>query len=121
MNNCLAMTLFALSATAALAEGGVALPTGFDGVYASEGMPCGVGERITVKDGTIFGMEWGMTVTDLIEFPGEPDRVEVSLLVSGGGEEWVESAMIRRESDGQGQVLVLDYPDGNRTIWTLCD
>ena len=119
--NRLAFALFTLSATAALAEGGVALPTGFDGIYAAEGMPCGTGEPITVKDGTIFGMEWGMTVTDLIESPADPDRVEASLLVSGGGEEWVESVVIRRESDGQGQVLVLDYPDGNRSIWTLCD
>ena len=119
--NRLAFALFALSATAALAGDGVALPTGFDGTYASEGMPCGTGEPITVKDGTLFGMEWGMSVTDLIEYPNDPDRVEASLLVSGGGEEWVESAVIRRESDGQGQVLVLDYPDGNRSIWTLCD
>ena len=119
--NRLAFALFALSATAALAGDGVALPTGFDGTYASEGMPCGTGESITVKDGTIFGTEWGMTITDLIEFSNDPDKVEASLLVSGGGEEWEESAVIRRESDGQGQVLVLDYPDGNRSIWTLCD
>ena len=41
--------------------------------------------------------------------------------MSAGGEEWDESVVIRRESGGQGQVLVLDYPDGNRSIWTLCD
>lgn len=115
---CLAILLCTAPARA---EEGVALPAGFDGIYSGEGVPCGAGERITVKDGTIFGAEWGMTITDLIEFPGEPDRVEASLLVSGGGGEWEDSAMIRRESDGQGQVLVLDYPDGSRTIWKLCD
>lgn len=118
---CLAFALFAASATSALAEGGVALPTGFDGVYAAEGLPCGSGQPITVRDGTLSGMEWGMTVTDLIEYPNDPDTVEASLLVNAGGEEWTESAVIRRESDGRGQVLVLDYPDGSRTIWTLCD
>lgn len=117
----LALALFALSVTAALAEGGVALPTGFDGTYAAEGLPCGTGEPITVKDGTMSGMEWGMTVTDLIEYPNDRDTVEATLLVSGGGDEWVESAVIRRESDGQGQVLVFDYPDGTRTIWTRCE
>ena len=116
-----ALALFAASATSALAEEGVARPTGFAGIYAAEGLPCGAGQPITVKDGTLYGMEWGMTVTDLIEFPNDPDRVEASLLVSAGGEEWAESVVIRRESDGQGQVLVLDYPDGNRSIWTLCD
>ena len=119
--NRLAFALLALSSTAALAEGGVALPTGFDGIYAAEGMPCGTGEPITVNDGTMYGTEWGMTITDLIEFSNDPDRVEASLLVSGGGEEWEESAVIRRESDAQGQVLVLDYPDGNRIIWRRCD
>lgn len=117
----LSLCLVILAAPAAQAEEGGALPTGFDGIYAAEGMPCGTGERITVKDGTIFGEEWGMTVTDLIEFPGEPDKVEATLLVSGGGEDQVDSAVIRRESDGTGSVLVLDYPDGNRSIWTRCE
>ncbi len=117
----LAFALFILSARAALAEGGVALPTGFDGTYAAEGQPCGTGEPITVSDGTLFGAEWGMTVTDLIESPNDPDTVEATLLVSGGGDERVESAVIRRESDGKGQVLVIDYPDGTRTIWRRCE
>ena len=76
---CLALALFAASATSALAEEGVALPTGFDGTYAAEGLPCGTGQPITVKYGTSYGMEWGMTVTDLIEFPNDPDRVVASL------------------------------------------
>ena len=106
---------------AALAQDGVALPTGFDGIYASEGMPCGAGARITVADGTIFGADWGMTVTDLVEYPGKPNTVEATLAVSGGGEDWEESAVISLESGGEGPALVLDYPDGSRLIWKRCD
>lgn len=115
------LALIALTPCAALAQDGIALPTGFDGIYASEGMTCGTGERITVENGTIYGEEWGMTVTDLIEFPGEPNKVEATLAVSGGGGEWEESAVIRLESGVDGTALVLDYPDGNRTIWARCD
>lgn len=113
--------LLLLIPCAANAGEGMALPTGFDGIYASEGMTCGSGERITVESGTIIGAEWGMTVTDLIEFPGEPNKVEATLAVSGGGGEWEESAVIRLESGVDGPALVLDYPDGNRSIWKRCD
>ena len=50
-----------------------------------------------------------MTVTDLIEVPGAPNRVEASLAVTrGGGAGWDESAVIRLESSVDGPALVLD-------------
>jgi hypothetical protein len=110
-----------LSAHAAHADA-VSLPPGFDGLYATEGTPCGgaLSQQITVEDGVILFMDGAMSVTDLIEFPGEPNKVEVSLLASGGGGEWTESAVIELSSNETGQALVVDYPDGNRSIWVRC-
>lgn len=115
--------LAALTLSAAVAQAGeVSLPAGFEGLYATEGMPCGgdLATRITVEGSSFIFMDAAMTVTDLIEFPGEPDKVELSLLVSGGGGEWTESAVMTLASDGAGQALVVDYPDGNRSIWERC-
>ena len=114
----LAALVFIMSAAAAQAQEGIALPTGFDGTYAAEGMTCQdtIG-RIEVKDGVMVGAEFAITVTDLIEFPGEPDRVSASLLNQGGGGEWEDSAEITRDDDG----LQFAYPDGTGNRWIRCD
>jgi hypothetical protein len=115
----LALLSLVLSAPAALAQG-VTLPTGFDGLYAPEGMPCSVESRIRVEDGSFIHMDGALTVTDLIEFPGDPNKVEVSLLGSGGGGEWTESAILTLSITDRDTALVWDYPDGTRNIWTRC-
>ncbi len=115
----LALLSLALFAPAALAQG-VTLPPGFDGLYAPEGMPCSAVGRIRVEDGSFIHMDGALTVTDLIEFPGEPNKVEVSLLGSGGGGEWTESAVLTLSITDRDTVLVWDYPDGTRNIWTRC-
>jgi hypothetical protein len=117
----LALVVFSLSAPVALAEEGVALPPGFDGLYAPEGMPCAGSGRIQVEKGTFIHMDGAMTVTDLIEFPGEPNKVEVTMLGSGGGGEWTESAVITLSVTDRDTALVLDYADGNRSIWLRCE
>ena len=118
----LALCFLALSAPAGLAEDrGVALPTGFDGLYAPEGLPChGIG-RISLRDGVFQGDGWTWTVTDVIEMPGEPDKVDVALKTSRIGERWTEAVVITRSTDGQGPVLVFDYANGTRNIWKRCD
>jgi hypothetical protein len=117
----LAYVLLALSAPAALAEEGVTLPPGFDGLYAPEGMPCAGSGRITVENGVFIFMDGALTVTDLIESPGEANKVEATMLGSGGGGEWTESAVITLSETDLGTALVLDYPDGNRSIWDRCE
>lgn len=110
----LAMTL---AASAAGAEG-VALPLGFDGDYVPDGAPCDPRNAISVNDGSMVGAEFAITVTDLIEDPVEPNRVEASLLHSAGGEEWIESAVIILSEDGR--ELTFEYPDGQSMVWLRC-
>lgn len=116
----LAILAFVLVAPAAHAQG-VTLPPGFDGLYAPEGMPCSTEGRIRVEDGSFIHMDGALTVTDLIEFPGEANKVEVSLLGSGGGGEWTESAVLTLSVTDRDTALVWDYPDGTRNIWTRCE
>jgi hypothetical protein len=112
-----ACVLCALTA-AAQAQDGVALPTGFDGTYAVEGMTCedDLG-RVTVTDGVMVGAEFAITVTELVEYPGEPDRILASLLNQGGGGEWDDSAELLRQESG----LQFTYPDGSRVLWSRCE
>jgi hypothetical protein len=113
----LALAALVLSAAGALAEA-VALPTGFDGSYAAEGEACTGASLITVAEGTFLMMDGAVTVTDLIEFPGEPNRVEASLELSGGGGDWTDTAVITLAEDGQS--LSFDYADGSRVVWNRC-
>lgn len=118
-----ALTAAAVSLSTGLAQAeAVSLPLGFDGLYATEGMPCGgaPAQQITVEDGVFTFMDGALSVTDLIEYPGDPNKVEVSLLASGGGEERTESAVITLSTNETGQALVVDYPDGDRSIWLRC-
>lgn len=105
-------------AWAALAQG-ISLPIGFDGVYAPMGHGCGDAGRITVKDGVMTGLDGAMTVTDLIEDPVNPRKVEASLMISGGGAEWEDSAVITL--DETGKALRFDHADGSVSVWTRCD
>ncbi len=95
----------------------VTLPTGFDGSYAVEGLTCAddVG-RVDVRNGVMTGAEFAITVTDLVEYPGEPDRISATLWNEGGGGAWEDSAEIRRLADG----LEFSYPDGSRVLWARC-
>lgn len=113
------LAALALSAVDARAEDGIALPAGFDGVYATEGLSCGDLGRVEVKDGVMVGAEFAITVTDLVEFPGEPNKVEASLLNQGGGGEWEDSAVLTLAGDGT--TLRFDYPDGSSVVWTRCE
>jgi hypothetical protein len=113
------LAVLVLSAAPALAGDAVALPTGFDGVYATEGLACDNLGRVEVKDGVMVGAEFAITVTDLIEFPGEPNRVEATLLNQGGGGEWTDSAIITLSEHGHS--LRFDYPDGSTALWSRCD
>ena len=102
----------------ARAQEAVALPDGFDGTYAVEGMTCrnAIG-RVSLSDGVMVGAEFAITVTDLVEFPGEPDRISATLWNEGGGGAWEDSAEIVRLTDG----LQFTYPDGSRVVWPRCD
>jgi hypothetical protein len=115
----LVLVTLALSAAAAQAQDAVTLPTGFDGVYATEGLACDNLGRVEVKDGVMVGAEFAITVTDLIEFAGEPNKVEATLLNQGGGGEWTDSAVITLAGDGKS--LRFDYPDGSVAIWNRCN
>lgn len=115
----LSLVALALSAAAAQAGDAVALPTGFDGVYATEGLDCDNLGRVEVKDGVMVGAEFAITVTDLIEFPGEPNKVEASVLNQGGAGEWTDSAVIALSADGQELRFV--YSDGSEAVWSRCD
>lgn len=119
MTRSLILALMLTAASAARAQEAVALPTGFDGTYAPEGMACDGLGLVEVKDGVMVGAEFAISVTDLVEFPGEPNRVEATLLNSGGGGEWEDSAVLTLERDGRS--LVFDYPGGTRTVWNRCD
>lgn len=109
----------ALSAAAAQAEEAVALPMGFDGTYATEGSACDGLGRVEVREGVMVGAEFAITVTDLIEFPGEPNKVEATLLNEGGGGSWTDSAVITLAEGGQ--ELRFAYPDGSVAVWTRCE
>ncbi len=117
----LALVLLLMSARLAGAREGVALPTGFDGSYAPEGMPCSAPERIVVKDGTMTGAGWSWTVTDLIEIASAPNRVEATLSTGATGDRATESARITLDTGAYDTALVFDYPDGTRNIWLRCD
>jgi hypothetical protein len=106
-----------LSFSAAGADG-VALPLGFDGEYVPDGAPCDLRNAISVKDDSMVGAEFAITVTDLIEDPVNPNRVEVTLLHSAGGEEWTESTVMIRSADGR--ELSFDYLDGQSMVWLRC-
>lgn len=111
------LTLLCLAAGPALA-GGVSMPPQFDGTYAPEGVPCDSALVLQVAGDTILGGDGAMEVTDLIEVPGDPNTVEVSLIVSGGGGSWAESAVMTLAGDGQSLRLV--YPDGGEVTWARC-
>lgn len=106
-----------LSAGTANAEAH-ALPDGFDGDYVPDGAPCDVQNAISVRNGIIVGAEFAITVTDLIEDPVDPRKVEATLLNEGGGGEWTDSAVITLSEDGQ--ELSWDYPDGTSMAWLRC-
>jgi hypothetical protein len=108
-----------LGATASPAVSQVALPTGFDGLYVPDGETCGSASQITVKDGNFIMMDGAMTVTDLIEDPVNPRRVDASLALSGGGADWTDSAVITLADDGQS--LHFAYADGTEVVWARCD
>jgi hypothetical protein len=114
----LALAALLAAAAPSLAEDGIILPPGFDGLYAPEGLPCEGSPRIAVKDGVMVGEEFAITVTDLIEDPVNPRKVEATLLNQGGGGEWEDSAVLTLADDGQS--LMFDYPDGTRNIWQRC-
>jgi hypothetical protein len=114
----LALTALFVTSASAQAEEAVLLPTGFDGVYATEGLGCDDLGRVEVKDGVMVGAEFAITVTDLVEVPGEPNKVEATLLNEGGGGEWTDSAILTLSDDGS---LRFDYPDGAVAVWSRCD
>jgi hypothetical protein len=114
----LVLAAVVLSAAPARAEEAVALPTGFDGVYATEGLACDGLGRVEVADGVMVGAEFAITVTDLIEVPGEPNKVEATLLNEAGGGSWTDSAVLTLSEDTQ--ALRFDYPDGTVTVWMRC-
>lgn len=105
-----------IAAGPVLAEEGVSPGPGVDGSYAPEGMACDGLGRIEVSGGSIVGAEFAITITDIVELPGEPNKVEVSLLNQGGGGEWVDSAMLTISED----ALQFDYPDGSVVVWNRC-
>ncbi|MBL9049416.1 MAG: hypothetical protein JNK19_04815 [Tabrizicola sp.] len=108
-----------LAASAALAEtGAVLLPDGFDGAYAPDGAVCEGLSVITIAEGVMVGAEFAISVTDLIEDPVNPRKVEATLLNSGGGAEWTDSAVLELSEDGT--RLTFDYPDGSQVVWLRC-
>jgi hypothetical protein len=115
----LALCLAALLPSAALAQRTIDLGPAFNGTYAPEGMACEGLALIEVQGGTMVGAEFAISITDIIEFPGEANRIEASLLNQGGGGEWEDSAILTLAEDGQS--LRFDYPDGSRVIWTRCN
>ena len=80
------VTLVLLAPLPALADA-VSPGPDFNGTFAPEGMTCDGLGRIEVADGVMLGAEFAITITDLIEFPGAPNKVEATLLNQGGGGE----------------------------------
>ena len=110
---------FMFAATAALPEvSAVELPLGFDGRYAPEGVACEGLAVITVEKGVMIGGEFAITVTDLIEDPVDPRKVEATLFNEGGGGEWTDSAVLTLSEDEQN--LRFDYAEGGTAVWTRC-
>jgi hypothetical protein len=109
-----------LATSATLAEvRAVALPTGFEGRYAPEGVACEALAVITIDGGVMVGGEFAITVTDLIEDKDNPRKVEATLFNEGGGGEWTDSAVLTLADDEQS--LQFDYPDGATVTWLRCD
>jgi len=115
----LAVCLAALLPSAVLAQRTIDLGPAFSGTYAPEGMACAGLALIEVQGGTMVGAEFAISVTDIIEFPGEPNRIEASLFNQAGGGEWEDSAILTLAEDGQS--LRFDYPDGTTAVWVRCD
>lgn len=113
-----ATALFLLAPLAAVAGDVVSPGQDFNGIYAPEGMTCDGLGRIEVTDGVMVGAEFAISITDFIEFPGEPNRVEATLLNQGGGGDWVDSAILTLSEDGRS--LRFDYPDGSTAAWNRC-
>lgn len=116
---CLAFALFLLAPLAAAAGDVVSPGADFNGTYAPEGLTCDGPGRIRVTDGVMVGAEFAISITDLIEFPGEPNKVEATLLNQGGGGEWVDSAILTLAEDGRSPRF--DYPDGSTLVWNRCE
>ncbi len=113
-----ALVVLLLLAASPLCAEGILLPPGFDGLYAPEGMACTGFSAISVEAGVMTGSEFAITVTDLVEFPGEPNRVEATMLNEGGGGDWEDSAILTLSADGT--TLRFDYPDGTSVVWSRC-
>jgi hypothetical protein len=111
-----ALAALILSAPVALADG-VALPMGFDGLYSAEFMTCADPGRITVQNGTLDYEDELLTITDLIEFPGQPNKIGVEMV----GEEGVASATITLSETELGKALFVDYSDGSSSIFDRCE
>lgn len=97
----------------------VALPDGFDGTYVPMGSTCADALQATVQDGVVLMMDGSIMVTDLIEDPVNPRRVEATLELSAGGGEWTDSAVLTLSEDGT--ILRFDYADGTSIDWVRCD
>lgn len=95
---------------------GISLPEGFDGSYAPAGEACAGATMITVADGTM--MDGAMTVTDLIEDPVNPNRVDTQIEISAGGETVIDAATITLSDDRQRLDFV--YADGSVITWNRC-
>jgi|GEM_PF-4711508 len=111
--------VLAVLAVPALAEDGVSLGPGFDGAWATDGMTCDDLGRVEIGEGVMVGAEFAITVTDIVEFPGEPNRVEATLLNEAGGGSWTDSAVLTLSDDGQ--ELRFAYPDGSVAVWSRCE
>jgi hypothetical protein len=82
-------------------------------------MTCDNLGRVEIGNGVMVGAEFAITVTDIIEFPGEPNKVEATLLNEAGGGSWTDSAVLTLAEDGR--TLRFDYPDGSVAVWSRCD
>ena len=62
----------------------------------------------------MVGAEFATSITDLIAFPGKPNKVAASLLNQGRGGEWADSAVLTLAEEGQS--LRFDDPDGSTLL-----
>lgn len=111
-------SLFLMCPLAALAGDAVSPGPDFNCTFAPEVMPCDELGRIEVAEGVMVGAEFAIIITDLIELPGEANKVEATLLNQGGGGEWTEWAVLTLAKGGQ--ALRFDYPDGSTVVWARC-
>lgn len=72
---------------------------------------------VTVKGGVMVGAAVAITVTDLVEFPGEANRISASFPPRGGGGAWEDSAEVLWNVVGLG----FTYPDGTISLWSRCE